>query len=266
MLSPPGSARLITRCALFPVALLLTAVLHWPVSSAGAQGAVPAARRQLVGVVRDANGAALAGVSVAIPGSSVRTDARGAFELFTPEHDTVSIAFRHVGYMPVDALLSARNKQWDTVLVQLDPTGQQLSTLKVTESPNRRANGLRSFDERKSRGIGTFITREDIVERGSSRLSDLLRTKRGVNVIRGKVRFVANTAGSRAASCQPDIWLDGTRSRGMEVDELPPNTVEAMELYPYFSTVPVEFQALGSNTTPCGTIVIWTRIPNGKAR
>ncbi|MEQ1690620.1 MAG: hypothetical protein ABMA00_05005 [Gemmatimonas sp.] len=231
-----------------------------------AQSAVPAARRQLVGVVRDAGGAALEGVSVTIPGASVRTDIRGAFEVFTGEIDTVTIALRRVGYEPVEALLSARNRLWDTVLVQMEQTSQRLTNVKVTETRTRGALGLRDFEERRKRGIGTFITRDDIIERGASRLSDMLRTKRGVNVVRGRVRFVANTAGSRNTACQPYIWLDGALARGMEVDELPSNTVEAMELYPYFSTVPSEFQSVGNNTTPCGTIVIWTRIPGGKAK
>jgi hypothetical protein len=73
-------------------------------------------------------------------------------------------------------------------------------------------------------------------------------------------------SGSRGTVCIPDIWLDGTRTRGMEIDELPPNTVELMELYPNLSTVPMEFQSFGANTTPCGTIVVWTRIPDGRAR
>ena len=201
-----------------------------------------------------------------IAGTTVRTGVRGTFEVFTIEIDTVTIALRHVGYEPVDALLSTRNKMWDTVLVQMEQAAQKLTNVKVTENLNRRALGVRDFEERRSRGIGTFITRADIVERGSSKLSDLLRTKRGVNVVRGRVRFVANTAGSRTSACQPYIWLDGALARGMEVDELPPNTVEAMELYPYFSTVPAEFQSIGNNTAPCGTIVIWSRIPNGKAK
>ena len=237
-----------------------------PVAQGIAQTAVPAGRRQLVGVVRDGAGAALEGVSVAIAGAAVRTDVRGAFELFTGDIDTVTIAFRNVGFEPIDALLTARNRVWDTVLVQMEPTAQRLGNVKVTENRTRAALGLRDFEERRARGIGTFITREDIIERGASRLSDLLRTKRGVNVVRGKVRFVANTAGSRNSSCQPDIWLDGKRSRGMEVDEILPSTVEAMELYPYLSTIPVEFQPIGANTTPCGTIVIWTRIPGGRSK
>ena len=228
--------------------------------SASAQG-VPAGKRQLVGVVRDPAGAALQGVAVTIPGTSVRTDVRGSFQLLTLDVDTVSISLRMLGYEPIDAFLTARNKLWDTVLVQMDPSAQKLTNVKVTESVTRSSLALRDFDERRARGIGQFITREEIVERGSSRLSDLLRTKRGVSVTKGgRVRFVAYRK-----ECIPYIWLDGVLARGMEVDELPSSTVEAMELYPYMSTVPIEFQSVGGNTNACGTIVIWTRIPNGRS-
>jgi hypothetical protein len=245
--------------------LALLSLFASPEAAAG-QDATPVGKRRMVGVVRDSLGAAIAGVSVAIPGSSVLTDVRGAFLLFTPDLDTVTISIRRLGFEPIEALLGARNGMWDTVVVQLDATAQLLRDVNVTANrPTRAMLAMRSFDERKARGIGTFIARAEIVERGSSRLSDMLRTKRGVNVVRGKVRFVAFT-GARSTLCVPDIWLDGTRTRGMEVDELPPNTVEMMELYPYFSTVPIEFQSVGANTTPCGTIVVWTRIPDGRAR
>ena len=233
-------------------------------SALGAQPGASPAGRPLVGVVRDAAGAAVERVTVTVNGASVLTDVRGGFRLVTGDVDTVTISLRHVGYEPIEARLTARNRQWDTVMVQLDAVAQRLSRLNVNESLTRSALGLRNFEKRRASGIGTFITREQIEARGSSRLSDLLRTTRGVNVVRGKVRFAAYNAGSRTTSCQPDIWLDGTRSQGMEIDELPSNTVEAMELYPYFSTIPIEFQRIGANTAPCGTIVVWTRIPNGR--
>ena len=257
-----SSANLFRRIAVIVLALISAMLV--PGASVAAQERVPTGQRQLVGVVRDAGGAALEGVAVSIPGLSARTDARGAFALQTGNVDTVTIALRMVGFEPVDALLTARNGLWDTVLVQMEPTAQRLGGVKVTETLTRAALGLRNFEDRRARGIGTFITREEIVARGSSRLSDLLRPKRGVTVIRGRVRFVAYTSG-RSTMCQPDIWLDGTRSQAMEVDELLPSTVEAIELYPYLSTIPAEFQRVGANTTPCGTIVIWSRIPNGKS-
>ncbi|MEP6780200.1 MAG: carboxypeptidase regulatory-like domain-containing protein [Gemmatimonadaceae bacterium] len=230
-------------------------------------GAVAAQlKRELVGIVRDPAGAALEGATVEAAGNSTLSDARGSFQLFTGAIDTVTIFIKRVGYLPIEAQLTARNKQWDTVVVQMERNGQRLSEVNVKETMTRRALGLRGFEERKSRGNGLFITREDIVTRNSSRVSDVLRNKRGVNIIRGgKVRFVAHT-GSRGTLCQPDIWLDGTRVRGMEVDDIFANTVEAIELYENFSTIPFEFTPHDSNVLPCGTIVIWSRVPNSKER
>jgi hypothetical protein len=126
-------------------------------ASPSAQG-IPAGKRQLVGVVRDPAGAALQGVTVSIPGTSVRTDVRGAFQLLTLELDTVSISLRMVGFEPIDALLSARNKLWDTVLVQMDPAAQKLTNVKVVDNVTRSSLALRDFDERKARGIGQSLS------------------------------------------------------------------------------------------------------------
>ena len=220
-------------------------------------------QRELVGVVRDGNGAALEGASVQVAGTITRTNPRGAFQLFTSEIDTVTIAIRAVGFAAIEALLTAREGKWDTVLVQLDPSGQRLSEVRVRGNSVRRANGLRDFEERRGRGVGLFITREQIVARNSSRISDVLRNERGVNVVRGRVRFVSQ-AGIRGTVCQPDIWLDGYQAKGMEVDDIPASNVEAMELYASFSSVPFEFTPRNTTSIPCGTIVMWTRVPNGK--
>ncbi len=245
---------------LFITASVLLAL--FAVRPANAQ--VKAGQRELVGTVRDPAGAALEGVTVEIPGQVTRTNARGAFQLFTGDRDTVTITVRVLGFSEVSALLTARERQWDTVLVQLERTAQALKGVTVKVNPNRRANSLMEFDERKARGNGVFVTRADIVARGATRVGDLVRNLRGVNVVRGRVRFVSQT-GSRGTLCQPDVWLDGTRARGMEVDDILASDVEAMELYSTFSIVPFEFSSRGANAIPCGTIIIWTRIPNGRS-
>ena len=232
------------------------------VRTVGAQ--VQPGQRELVGTVRDPLGAVLEGVTVEIPGQSTRTNTRGAFQLFTAALDTVTITIRVIGYTELSALLTARESQWDTVLVQLERTAQALKGVTVKENANRRGNAFAEFDERRARGNGVFVTRADIVTRGATRLGDLVRSMRGVNVVRGRVRFVSQT-GSRGTLCQPDVWLDGTRARGMEVDDILASDVEAMELYANFSSVPFEFSSRGANSIPCGTIVIWTRAPGGKS-
>jgi hypothetical protein len=232
-----------------------------PVPEAAAQ----AARRELVGVVRDQNGAAVEGATVEIRGASARTDVKGTFQLFTGNVDTVTISIHRVGYSGLEALLTARNRQWDTVVVEMERSAQRLATVDVKEEMTRKALGLRDFDERRSKGNGVFITRADILARNTARLSDVLQTRRGINLVRlgfGRfgVRFISYTGG-RGNGCTPDMWVDGARARGMEIDDILANTVEAMELYDSFAIVPFEFTHQ-STTVPCGTIVVWTRVPN----
>jgi len=233
---------------------------------ASAQAAKPPqGRRELVGFIRDPAGKGVDGAAVEIAGTSVRTDTAGAFRLFTRNVDTVTISIRRLGFSPIEALLQARGGQWDTLVVEMEGSSQRLPNVKVQEDRNRRAyEGLRTFDERKAQGHGVFITRTDITDRNSLRLSDVLQTRRSINLVkvgtnRMGVRFVAYT-GSRGTTCIPDMWLDGQRARGMEIDDLVATTVEAMELYDSFSTVPSQF-AHSANSVPCGTIVVWTRIP-----
>ncbi len=229
-------------------------------AGAGAQSTL----RELVGVVRDANGRGIRNAAVEIPGIAVRTDSAGLFRLWTLNIDTVTISIRRLGYSAVEALLSARNKQWDTVLVELEGNSQELPGVKVAGDRNQRAlEGLRTFGERKAQGLGLFITRTDITDRNSLRLSDVLQTRRGVILVkigtnRMGVRFTTYSGPQRG--CIPDLWLDGQRARGMEVDDVVATTVEAMELYDSFATAPSQFSH-SANAVPCGTILIWTRIP-----
>ncbi len=218
--------------------------------------------RELLGVVRDTQGMPLEGVRIEIPGTTVETNARGAFQLFTANYDTVTITVRALGYTAVSALLTAHDRVWDPLIVELD-RARILQGVKIRESPMRNALGLRGFEERRANGSGVFITRNDISARGASHMSDVLRNTRGVNIVRGRVRFVSQT-GQRGTVCQPDIWLDGIRARGMEVDDILASDVEAMELYSNFSLVPIEFSSRDSSSIPCGSIVIWTRIPNAR--
>jgi len=208
--------------------------------------------------------AALAGATVEITGTSTQTDERGAFRLWTERDDTLTISIRRLGYSPIEALMTARAGRWDTVVVELEPVGQRLAEARVTAGAARRSALFRSFEERRAMGNGVFVTREEIAAQNTVRLSDILRTRRGITIVRISpnrygIRFTTHTGRGRG-SCIPDVWLDGQRVRGFEVDDLLANTVEAMELYDSFALVPAEFTH-SAGTVPCGTIVIWTRVP-----
>ena len=219
------------------------------------------AGRELIGFVRDASGAPLDGAAVEIPGAAARTDARGTFRLYTSDVDTLTITIRRLGYSVVSALLQARNRQWDTVVVEMDRLPQRLAAAEVRAAAATRRNGLRDFEERKAEGRGQYFTREQIVARNTMRSSDVVRDARGVRLVklaRGGfgVRFASFAA--RSPNCTPTLWIDGQRARGMEIDDVAATDIEAMELYENWTVTPAQFSE--GTAIPCGTIVIWTRI------
>ncbi len=221
-------------------------------------------RRELVGYIRDPSGAPIEGARVEIVGESALSNEKGLFRLWTRNIDTVTIMVKRLGFAPIEAQLTARNKQWDSVYVELEPTVQTLGGMIVTTSPTTRERWMSEFEERRSKGLGVFLTRDEIAARNTTRLSDILRDRRGIQVVHLStgsygVRFVTHSGG-RGLACQPDMWLDGVRARGMELDEIFASTVEALELYDTFATVPLQFTHQ-ANTVPCGTIVVWTRAP-----
>jgi hypothetical protein len=223
----------------------------------------PPLRRELVGIVRDPSGTGIEGATVEIRGAAAGTNANGAFQLWTNDIDTVTISIRRLGYLPVSAQLSARGGQWDTVVVEMERTSQRLSAVTVTGGATRRALGLRDFDARRAIGNGIFVTRDEITARNTTRLTDVLQNKRGIRVVRLRsgvsgVRFASYS--HTRSSCAPNVWIDGQWARDLEVDELPATDVEAVEIYETLASVPFEFTPQGS-AIPCGTIVIWTRIP-----
>ena len=242
---------------------LRTAALLLATTATIASGQVQAGRREMVGFIRDSAGGGIEGATVQIAGNVLRTDARGSFRLWAPDIDTLTIVVHRLGFEALEALLTATGKQWDTVVVELNRVAQNVPGMTVSSAATRRALALRDFDERKARGFGLFVTRSDILARNPSRLSDLLRDKRGVRVVRLSsnyygVRFAAYSASLH--SCAPSMWVDGQLASGMEIDDLLPQDIQAIELYESFANVPVEF-APRTSTVPCGTIVIWTRIP-----
>jgi len=72
------------------------------------------------------------------------------------------------------------------------------------------------------------------------------------------VRFASY--GRARANCSPNVWVDGQWARDLEVDEIPATDVEAIEVYETLASIPFEFTPQ-AGAIPCGTIVIWTRIP-----
>ena len=243
---------------------MLTALLMAD-SVLSAQDPTPRAEaRPLVGLVQRVDGAALVDVEVEGAGQRVRTDAEGRFRLRIVQRDTLTLLLRHLGYEPIAVTLRSNHLRGDTIVVRMEQTALALEEVRVRGADLRSPLGLGGFEERRARGLGTFVTREEIDRRQTNRLSDVLRGRRGLTLVRTPsggygVRF--GVASGRQRRCVPDLWIDGQRARGMELDDVPASTVEGIELYATIATVPFQFASSGTGTERCGTVVLWSRPP-----
>ena len=145
--------------------------------------------------------------------------------------------------------------------LSLVPQPAMLDPLDV--SAKRRHVAIEGFHQRRIQGIGTYITRDDITARNANQPTDVLRMMSGVQVVRTRtgsgIRFTSSSGGRR--DCPPTMWIDGQRAPGIEIDELPINDIEGIELYRGSATTPPQF-TYGSGAA-CGTVVVWTRTPGG---
>lgn len=135
------------------------------------------------------------------------------------------------------------------------------------------ANRLAEFEARRKTGGGRFLTREVFEKNGGRRsFGDILASSiPGIQLVsnngersvatgsRGRITLGAGGADKR---CYVQVIFDNIvryRSAGerlFNVDNIDPNLVEGVEFYTVSQT-PSQFNATGS--TPCGTMVIWSR-------
>lgn len=234
------------------------------IASGSARAQAQAQDMTLRGVVLDTAGDPIrnADVSVVALKLLTRTDDSGRFVLAEVKTGPLQLSARRLGYEPrkLDIIVAIGD---EPLRITLRPSVALLEGVNVTAGEMRRREQIEEFYRRSTRGLGTYITREQVEQRVSGFPSDLLRTVPGI-------RFVRTARGGRGArfpttslsrrDCLPMIWIDGQKAPGLEIDEVTLTDIEGIEIYNGPSTTPLQFsQAQSSNN--CGTIVIWSRPP-----
>ena len=221
--------------------------------------------RRIHGVVVDSAGQPVPGVDVSIAAARqlMRTDSTGGFQFSRLPRDSATVLVRRLGYKPRQVItLPAHRDSVASLRVVLLRDPAMLEGVEISARLARKRSGIEDFYRRRARGLGTYFTRDDILERHSERTSDVVRNVPGIRFVRIPggmgIRFTAGSIVRR--DCTPMIWLDGQRVPGMEIDDVPASDIEGLELYNGPSTTPVQFSQTSSTST-CGTIVIWTRVP-----
>ena len=209
----------------------------------------------------------LMGTDGAVYGA-VLSDSVGRFKIDVPAPGDYTIRVQRFGYNATrSGMISVPANAAVQIRVNLRPDPEMLETVTVTGERERFAPGpLRGFYDRKRRGLGHFLTREQIEEKGVNRFTSLLRLMHGVRIVslggsRSGVRM-RGFGGLTGASCIPLLYWDGVKTGKIDgITDLGPDGVlfpsdlEAIEVYTP-SSVPGEF---GGSDARCGVIVVWSR-------
>lgn len=263
-MAPRHSATRDTPCGAHVLfGALVAAVL--PCSSAAL--AQDPSTASLGGVVVEAGtGAPLPGASVTLVGVAGpgTTDTEGRFILYDVPAGRQGILVEYHGNLAPERTIDLAPGRHTDVRIALAVSGElgprdedviPLPALGVEVDGSPPVGKLRPFHRRREAGRGSFITREEIVDRDPSQMTDMLREVAGVRVS-GSSAFGA--AVSTVRGCGLGVFIDGMPAPGFRVDDMPPQDVAGVEIYTGPSETPVQFRRSGE----CGALVIWTRDPN----
>jgi Carboxypeptidase regulatory-like domain/TonB-dependent Receptor Plug Domain len=250
-------------CRLAPLLLL----------AAGTLGAQASKTGTLTGTVLDEKGVPVPNVEVAVSkvARTTRTDSAGKYILALLPVGSYDVAFRRVSYAPMVFTLDISPGDTTDAEVKMNAVPQPMTRVIVED---RLSNArLEGFETRKKIGIGHYVTRAEIEARNPLQLTDIVRTIPGMDVRpdgrgvgRSTLRFTrASGKGRGGSDCPPTYFIDGTMAIGYNLDDMPVSDVEAIELYSGLSSLPSEFAKARPNLA-CGTVVIWTRVPNKKTK
>jgi hypothetical protein len=231
---------------------------------------IPAARAQspfavLVGLVRDSAGHPIPGVEVVLQGAApayTRTNDSGGFRLPGLPPGETSVTARRLGFAPATVSMKLRSGRTDSLVLSLTTVIASLEGMLIEEDYDARSHRiLAGFWDRRSKGFGNFVTRDEIEKREPHDFVDIARMVPSVTVqLRNGRKVIRFNRGSTRGDCPPQYWVDGMRIESASPDEFAPQDVEAVELYSGPSTIPPQFTSR-FNALTCGAIVIWTRIP-----
>lgn len=221
---------------------------------------IPGQRSVIEGQVVTDSGGPIAGVSI----TGMSTDAQatsgadGRFRLTDVDSGPVFLRFRKPGLAPYYVPLRVGRAERIALTVAMATFSDAPMLAGVTVREDARMSG---FFERKRRGGGIFVTREDLEQPYVFQVSDALRGRRAVDVIRNRggdqIIIGRQSAGLRA--CGLGVLIDGMSVAAPDIalDRLiDVKHVRALEVYTSGDAVPLGFQ---QQTTRCGAILVWTR-------
>ncbi len=183
------------------------------------------------------------------------TDGRGRFDLTDLEPGSVEVQFTHLGYAPRTTAVIVQPGRTTEINASMSMQPIELEAIEVTvRSRWLEQNGF----YRRSLAWGRQYTRADLDKINPTYLSDIFWRVPGVNVRYGfGGAQVVSTRGRSFRSpggCPMTVYLDGVDMWGADIDNVDPESLEAMEIFRGMS-IPVRYRFYGG----CGVVLLWTR-------
>ena len=218
-----------------------------------------AAQNRLSGFVSDSIRVPVAFAEIRLTpvGSSareLRTDAAGHFAITDLPSGKAQMLVRRLGYHPFDGPVTIGPEGADSLRLVLYVASTELAAIEVREESFGDSIAPREFwNRRRTNVFGRFLDKADIANKWVSLPSEILRGLPGVTLQRSsRIGYLVRLRG-----CRPNLFLDGMRAQGAEVDELVSvGDIGAMEVYSSMAGVPPQYV---DRTNPCGAILFWTR-------
>ena len=212
------------------------------------------------GAVQDTSGIGLAGAQVEILGAerSATTSAKGAYRLEQIPPGRYWVIARRIGYAPLRAALTFSVGDDREIVFQLEPLPQVLPEEVVSAADLRWQQRYRDFLWRSRSGPGRFLTRDDLKKDQRAFLDEVVSRYLVFGRFDPSVSAFSigrGTGGRR--SCSPMVSLNGnTPLGGWTLGDFRTEDVEAVEVYSWSRSFPIEFQHWQGR---CGLVVVWTR-------
>ena len=255
----------------FPTRFVVVCVALLAPTTLAAQRSALRGTGRVEGVVRDSSGRRVADAALSISGETVPrsvSDDSGAFHFGGVQPGRAEIVAKRLGFRPETLSVNVVDGLATRVDIVLRAAVVQLATALVT-ADSARTYKMAAFNKRRSRGIGVFITRDEIEKRQAASVSELLRYVPGVTVsqrMAGEpqpVHMQRSTNPTNEATCTVLLYVDGNPYPNGSVDDFPPGSIEGIEVYRSASEIPAEFRTRDSM---CGLIALWTRDPEAARR
>ena len=234
-------------------------------------------------VLSDVDGRPIADAQVLLPDlpRTAFTDETGSFRISNIPAGSHKVVVRRLGLRQIEMTLTfAANRTFDRRLL--------LSRVVTLDTVAVRATAeIRSFEEHRHVGLGKFWTRDTLAQMEGRRLSEVLSSTPGLEVVRGWgiAAWISTSRGGRGGfdparncfplenggmvdsgktcACYAQVYLDNVpyfqRRQGEEVPDInriPVAAIEAIEFYSSPAETPARYHNLNSN---CGVLVIHTR-------